>query len=204
MMTCDICGGSKRVRLPVHRKLNVSAQFADLADEDKIAETSREYDCPQCVKKVEYRRVKAVKIVQRVDAIDFGRYQNPLERGLSQQFGTYLMKEGLIKFGVEDDPADATRVFIAAAINIVTQANAKIAGAEEYVAETDAAPRIPRRRGSVEITPGYSIPGAWKSEPKQVFKPPQSRRERVREAAAKRSGITSRFSGIDLDGDDAE
>lgn len=201
MSECDICGGRGIVSLRVIQPpLSAVEQFDDCVMPEASQEASRPFDCPQCVKKVPYRRVKAVKIVQKVDAQDFGKYQNPIERGLAQQFGTYMMREGLIKFGMEDDPADGSRVFVVAAINIVSQKDARIAGAEEYVAETDATPKLPRNRrpwrDPVEITSGYTMP--WSPEPAQVFKPPQSRRERIREAAEKVAGVNNRFNGIDL------
>ncbi len=209
--TCDICEGTKRIRLPRRIDLDMVDQFLDDPTAGKVMETPyREFDCPQCTKLVPFRRVRAVRVVAKTDFANFGKYQNPIERGLAQQFGAYLHREGLIKFSASnlaDDKGLTDNIDVAAEINVVVPADAR--DAEVLVVATDPPP-LPRKlsrqeeerqrriRG-VEITTGYSAePVPWSP---QVFKPepaPKSRRERLEEARSVRSGITDRFAGLDL------
>jgi hypothetical protein len=197
LLRCDICGGSKQVTLPIR----FASITMDQSDPTALEENSRQFDCPQCVKTVPYRRVRALRCVTKVAYEQFGKYQNPVERGLAEKFGAYLMKEGLIKFGASNlDDFTQTMVQVSAEIAVVTQANAKIAGAQVLEAEADA-PEIPanvlyrRKRAEVEITPGYDLPEPW--EPR-VFGTPKTKKEKIEEIRNVRAGITSRFSGLDL------
>jgi hypothetical protein len=179
-----------------------------------IDEPSREFDCPQCTKAVPFRRVRAVRIISKVEAEQFGKYQNPIERGLARQFGEYLMKEGLIRFGMNDETA--SMVSVNAEINIVTPTIARLAGVKpaEFEVEVDPPPLPARIRNRVEITAGYDLPGdkpipfppakpdttmAW--EPR-VFTKPETKKEALRKAVEQRAAMNNRFSGIDLGDDD--
>ncbi len=217
---CDICQGARRVRLPTHTELGPVSAYDGSTLPATIDPFWKEFDCPQCVKVVPYSRVRALRVVTKTDYEQFGKYQNPIERGLAQQFGTYLMKEGLIKFGASNlgnlDDIFATQIQVSAEINIVTPANAKLAGAEVLVTDVDP-PLLPKRltreqserlRGS-PVTSGYGEPRDATPWAPREFKPqavaqPKTKREAVKEAAALRAGIADRFSGIDFDGGDNE
>ena len=47
-MTCDICGGSKTVRLPIMWECSYSPTPVDLAAEMDAKPGWREYPCPEC------------------------------------------------------------------------------------------------------------------------------------------------------------
>lgn len=203
---CPICCGSKRVRLPMTRELSLDEMIGGDSIPDTMPEAWREYDCPECVKLVPFKRVRAVKIIAKVMYDQFGKFQNPIERTLAQQFGAYLQKEGLIKFGADNlDRPDIAgdMIEVSATINIVAPANA--VGAPVLEASTEPPP-LPKRltreqqeRLKRGVAPGYNAdPVAWQP---QVFKPPtppKTKREALQEIRDARAGLDDRFSGIDF------
>lgn len=132
---CNICEDTKRVRLPVHHDM----EFVQTAADEMIADTAwKEFDCPQCVKKVPYKRVRAMKVITEIDAAEFGKFQNPIQRGLAARFGEYLMKQGLIKFGTDSvDDFSKAKIQVSAEINVVTREDAKIAGVTPAIGAVD-------------------------------------------------------------------
>lgn len=217
---CDICRGNKRIRLPVVRDLSVEDIIDGTGMPDVAEDGWREFDCPQCSKMVSTRRVRALRVVSKVDFEQFGKYQNPIERGLAQQFGAYLHREGLIKFGADNlDDFTKTQVQVTATINVVLPRDA--AGQEiEVLALNGEPPPIPKRITREErerlakmggIVPGYtagrtradrSEPVPWQPKVFVPEPPPKTKREMLREAAAQRSGVADRFSGIDFTAQD--
>jgi hypothetical protein len=48
MSRCEVCRGSKKIRIPLIRPIEINAAFRTI-DPPTISSTSREYDCPECV-----------------------------------------------------------------------------------------------------------------------------------------------------------
>jgi hypothetical protein len=221
---CDICRDTKSITLPVHRDLTIEDMVGDYAIPVKAGEMTRSFPCPNCAKLVPFERVRAMRAMTKIDFETFGKLQNPTERGLAQQFGAYLHKEGLLRFDNDSLTTKEDRVTVRAMLNIVLPENAE--GVEALVAEVEQPPipgrilREMRQRASRgEVVSGYNPetttrydpevllgrPTTWKPRafiPEAELPAPKTKRETMKEAAAQRNGISNRFSGIDFDGDD--
>jgi hypothetical protein len=139
-MTCDVCQDTKRIRCVICKPLDV-ASYIDETPESAY----KEFDCPQCVPQVPYRRVRAMKIATAYDATEFGKYQMPIERGMAARFGEYLLREGLIRFttsGSKDLGVMAEKITVTAHLGVVSRENVVKAGAVPEVATTKP-PAIP-------------------------------------------------------------
>lgn len=62
---CPVCRGRGSIHLPLHHDVSVH-QLQD--DMPIMVESSRLYDCPECVSKVPYRRIAACRVVALMDA----------------------------------------------------------------------------------------------------------------------------------------
>ena len=62
---CPVCSDRRRIRLPLMRVVSVVQPSSDMMP--TIEETSREYDCPECVKKIKTERFEAVKLMSWMD-----------------------------------------------------------------------------------------------------------------------------------------
>jgi hypothetical protein len=196
-MTCDICGGSKRVTLPT-RPGDVSEDFDYVGfgmgtSGSMGAPSCKTFDCPQCAM-VPYRRVRATKVTTAYPAEEYGRFQMPIERALAARFGEYLLREGLIRFttrGARDLGLMEDKISITAHLGVVASRDVERAGAVPEVATT-AAPRVPdkvRRRaklpsGSVQWQPKVT---SWSAD-----EPVTDEFDEPMDA------IANRFSGLEL------
>jgi hypothetical protein len=158
--------------------------------------------------------VRALKIISAVDAVDFGRFQMPMQRKLAAQFGEYLMREGLIWFTTDnlDGPAAFNRqtVEVSARCNVVSREGGEVSGAEGRMEAADAELTTPqkilnqmaRRKQGLPIRDGVRV--VVIEEPEEIFKPegsrkPKGRRDRVREDRERAEAMGNRFSGLELD-----
>jgi hypothetical protein len=194
-MTCDICRGEKRVRLPTTRELSASPDDYVEFDLSPSADPGwKEFDCPQCTPMVPYRRVRATKVTTAYPADEYGRYQMPIERSLAARFGEYLLREGLIKFttrGSKDLGLIEDKITITAHLGVVAARDVVRAKAVPEVATT-AAPTLPekvRRRAKLS-----SDAVQWR--PKAAS---WSRDEPVTdEFDEPKDAIATRFSGLEI------
>jgi hypothetical protein len=194
MPRCDICDDRKTIRLPI--------RFAELtvAPVASVPDCSyREFDCPQCVPMVPYRRVRAMKVATAYEAEQFARYQVPIERGLAARFGEYLLREGLIRFSTTGSPEMpgpvGDKVTITAHLGVVSREDVKVADAAPEVAFSSAPP-LPKKltrqeRERVRTT----SPRAVRWEPKPAPWAPDADRDEFDEP---KSAIDNRFSGLEL------
>lgn len=219
-MKCDICQDNKFISLPIRRDLSVEDMIGDYSIPVKAEDTSRTFPCPQCTKMVPFERVRAMRAVTRVDFETFGKLQNPVERSLAQQFGAYLHKEGLIRFDNDSLNNKGTSVKIRATLNVVLPENAESAEALAVAIDGELIPKkiVRQMKTRAErgdgLVSGYTVPDApdargtpWiprafvpetEVDDILVTTATKSKREILKEAAASRAGVTSRFSGIDF------
>lgn len=102
--------------MPRHRAPDYVAT-PDAVPDDDMTPPYREFDCPQCVPMVAYRKVR--KLVSEVDVDTGRRLMEPVKRDLAAAFGRYLLHEGLIKFAVVELP---DRLRVTAQMGCVLQA----------------------------------------------------------------------------------
>lgn len=187
--TCDVCQGSKRIRVPSYRALS---------DDGDVGVGFKEFDCPQCVPTVPYRRVRAVKIATSYEAETFGKFQMPIERALAARFGEYLLREGLIRFsttGSRDMGQMDSRIGIVAHLGVVSREDVTLAGADAEVALISPPP-VPRKLTDRERA-RLRVPGnAVRWEPKPA---PWAKDEPTTdEFDEPKDAIAGRFSGLEI------
>ena len=198
MPICDICNGSKRVRLPTTPEMTVLE--SPMNEIVSLPAAWKEFDCPQCVPMVPYRRVRAMKVATSYEAEQFGKYQMPIERGLAARFGEYLMREGLIRFttsGSKDLGPMDSKITITAHLGVVSREDQVTAGADPEVALT-AAPPLPNKlqrqaferikRVAPRAKPWEPKPAAW-AEPDEPI---------TDEFDEPKDALANRFSGLEI------
>lgn len=125
MKYCAICRGERRIKLPTWPLMEASP-----APELVPEVTFKEFDCPQCVPSVPYRRVRATKAVAEYSPETFARMQNPIQRTLAAKFGEYLLKEGLIKFTTDSlDDFTKPTITVTAHLGVVSADDTERTGA---------------------------------------------------------------------------
>lgn len=199
MPICDICNGSKRVRLPTTPEMTVLE--SPMNEIVSLPAAWKEFDCPQCVPMVPYRRVRAMKVATSYEAEQFGKYQMPIERGIAARFGEYLMREGLIRFttsGSKDLGAMDSKITITAHLGIVTREDVAKAGAEPEIAMT-AAPKammakIERQRAE-RIKRFGSRAKPWEPPPAQWTEPDEPITDEFDEP---KDALANRFQGLEI------
>lgn len=210
---CPICRGQGRVTLPLYEPLTV-------LDYEQTASVPRAqfetFDCPKCTKVVPYKRVRATKVISMVDAVEFAKFQVPMQRQLAARFGEYLLREGLIWFTTDNlDGNRNVMVEVSARCNVVDRLSGEMAGAESRMGVTVAdvaAPenikrQIARRKAGqslreVNITalePDDFVPEKIFEPESQVRRP--SPRDKLRASREKVEAMGDRFSGLELDDD---
>lgn len=199
MPTCNICRDNKRIRLPTYSDLNACDQFDEGFNMPEAADAGwKEFDCPQCVPMVPYRRIRATKIATAYQAAEFGKYQMPIERGLAARFGEHLLREGLIRFTTDSlNNYNNEKVTITAHCAVVSPEDTRKAGTVEEVA-TVPAPPLPKKltRQERERITGIS-PRAVKWEPpKAPWSEPDE--DVTDEFAEPKDAIANRFSGLEI------
>lgn len=222
-MTCDICQDSRRVRLLRHHELQCAPTPAE--EMMSVDMMYRDFDCPQCVPMVPYRKVRALKLVSEYD-VDYGRrFQEPIKRSLAAVFGEFLLRKGLINFTTdESDRLSSGKIKIVAEMGTVTPANAEKAGALVEAVETDPPPlktrliqrQRQREKASEKARQAEAAAIArgqpsWidrfdpvqSSEPIQ-FRASKSTAEKVRDVRESRESARDRFSGLELFQDEGE
>jgi predicted RNA-binding Zn-ribbon protein involved in translation (DUF1610 family) len=164
-----------------------------------LDQTYRDFDCPQCVPMVLYRKVRAVRVVSDYDVDRARKFQEPIKRGLAAVFGEYLFRKGLITFTAdESERLSSGNIKIIAEMGIVNTKDAETAGAAVEAVETDPPPLSPILQRQLTWTPDRLQP-----EPVQ-FRRSKSTAEKVREVRESREGAQARFSGLELFQDDGE
>lgn len=108
---CDICRGSRRIRLPRYRLMDVMMAAEAFELPPTLEEASREFPCPQCgdvTDMVPYERVSAERTVAQGRALYASQpgYMDAMQRHLAEDLAFYMLRHNLITFkrGV-DDPA---------------------------------------------------------------------------------------------------
>jgi len=209
-MACKVCGGERKIRLPFHDRLLPNAYEAD--EVAQIANVDYgTYDCPQCVPMVPYRRVKAKKVTAIVDAVEFGKFQMPLQRQLAAKFGEFLLREGLIWFttdNVDDGPGSWRKnIEVTARCNMVDRTGGEVSGAEARMEVAEAeltAPRkvlneIERRKLGLPIREKAEV--VFVPEYEFVRQKPKTKRDMLAAQREDAEAMADRFSGLELDGD---
>jgi hypothetical protein len=196
-MTCDICHGNKRIRLPTYPEMTVDPWFDDIPS---VSDRGwKEFDCPQCTPMVPYRRVRALKVATAYEAEQFAKFQTPIERMLAARFGEYLMREGLIKFttsGSTDFGRPSGKITITAHLGVVSREDVKRAEIIEEVALTGAPP-LPKKLTRQEQERTKVSPRAVRWTPKP---PPWPDADEpvTDEFDEPRGAISKRFSGLEI------
>lgn len=99
---CPVCRGDKRIHLPLYHQV-CAVEADDLGKLPVIDENSRYYDCPECVKKVPYRRVTATKVMAFMDSLqtndrDKALWREYAMRSMVRTITEKLIREGVIQF----------------------------------------------------------------------------------------------------------
>lgn len=103
---CRVCDGRRWIRLPFRR--DVSAVQFDPTPAQAVGDSSRQYDCPECVKKIRYECVGAMKAKRFMDPImspaSEAWWRDNAARAMASRIGDMLITSGFIKF--DTLPAD--------------------------------------------------------------------------------------------------
>jgi hypothetical protein len=103
-MTCEICGGSERIRLP--RRMAVTA-YDPHTMPATIEDASKTYPCPECAPSIPQDRLAIVRWHSMIDArIEDPEYIAHARKHAAIELGVRLLRGGLIAF--RDGPEDAT------------------------------------------------------------------------------------------------
>jgi hypothetical protein len=196
-MNCDICRDTKRVTLVRHVEMNAVDQFSDAAIHATF--NAKEFDCPQCVPKVPYKRVRAMKVSTAYDAESFGKFQMPIERMLAARFGEYLLREGLIRFtqsGSKDFGIAADKITVTAHLGVVSPKDVEKSGAVAEVALTEPIP-IPKKLTARQVQRLKVSPGsvAWKPKAAAWSPPDEPLTDEFDEP---KSALGARFAGLEI------
>jgi len=197
---CDVCNDNKRIRLPTMRRLECTASQLDDTPISATDPGWKEFDCPQCVPLVPYRRVRALSLVTKYPADDFGKYQMPIERSLAARFGEYLLREGLLRFvhsGSADMGTPSDKITVTARLGVVSREDTLKSGAVPEVALA-VSPKIPQKltrqeRDRLDRISPRAV--AWKPPPL-----PGERSEDVitDEFDEPKTALANRFSGLEI------
>lgn len=92
---CEICRGSKVVRLPIYRSVSVSPTF----DAPAMEETSRDYPCPECGGAVKQDRVAVLDAHTMVcSEISDTNFADHARRAAAHRLVDHLLEGGFIEF----------------------------------------------------------------------------------------------------------
>jgi hypothetical protein len=94
-MTCDICGGSKLIILPVRRPLSVTTDSTLLATEPM----SREYSCPECSHggPVSRLHVEQMTAMQDERTTDMVAVRRSMDREAAAKMAEAILDAGMIR-----------------------------------------------------------------------------------------------------------
>lgn len=105
--SCMVCQGRQWIRLPLYRSVSAVQPF----DPDRtpvIEENSRQYDCPECVKKVRCERVGALKVKNLMEPhmtpAHEAWWREHATKFMTAMIADRLLESGFVKF--EPIPAD--------------------------------------------------------------------------------------------------
>lgn len=130
---CDICRGSRYVRLPVWPTLAVAIQ----QDTSPISmgESSRSYPCPQCANIVSDDHVKALDYNMMVDTLYMAdrEYMPSMRRHAAHGMVDRLVEDGFITFRLSKEERDPGRKVLRAELGVVSPAH--VATMESRIAE---------------------------------------------------------------------
>lgn len=192
-MTCDICQGSKRIRVPRRSEMSVIDYDYRNDSVNAVSDTGwKEFDCPQCVSMVPYRRVRAMKLVTTYGAEEFGRLQVPIERSLAARFGEFLLREGLVRFSQRSltDLGDPTsKIEVTAHLGVVSREDVVKSGAVPEIAVSKA-PALPKRL--LDRNPNAK---RWSPRVVPDWAPDEPVTDEFEEP---KSALGARFSGLDI------
>lgn len=111
-MTCKICCGSRRIRLPEMENV-----LATRYDKGPLTMAIREYPCPECTTNtVSLDHIKILQCEEMADSeylrLDQDQYLDHVKHALSLKLGNGAYKNGLMKFNVlpEDIPTRTSMV----------------------------------------------------------------------------------------------
>lgn len=199
---CDVCRGNRRIRVPRWRELECAMTPAE--EMVSLDQSYREFDCPQCVPMVPYRRVRAHKLISEYDVDYAQRFQQPIQRSLAAAFGEYLLRKGLISFTTDDsDRLASGKIKIVAEMGAVLTKDAEKAGASVDAVETDAPALSPKLRRQLTERLGLDVDLDVVASP-VPFRRSRSTAEKVRAVREDREGARDRFSGLELFQDDGD
>lgn len=115
---CDICQGSRTIRLRVHRPL-VVIPFPEAISTEPV-EGSREFPCPQCCETVKVGKVGAIQedsfVTTRISDPSFTEH---VRERLAVQIGLQLLKSGYLQFRRGPDDAREMRYQMVATVGAV-------------------------------------------------------------------------------------
>jgi hypothetical protein len=126
-MTCPVCRGSKTIRLPYLRRLEVSFEEASLEDLVASEPATKTYPCPECSVSVPQDKVRTLELQQQVPghvweyANDQGQIVDRAVDSMVRGIADHLLQAGIIQHRVdktpgEHDPNDRT---IRVAVSVV-------------------------------------------------------------------------------------
>lgn len=131
---CPVCQGRRTIRVPLYFQLDV-LQTADTIPEPH--ESSRTYDCPECVKKAPFTRMGTMKLMSFMDGEQLPEktkewWRDNAAKTMGRMIAEKLIEDGFIQF--ETVPPDAYHAEgIRATIRAILPAH--VATFEERVAE---------------------------------------------------------------------
>lgn len=122
-MACEICQGSKRVRLPVYHRTGVREHHSDV-HAIHMRDSFRDYPCPECQARVPE---SAVTILQRRDVVripmgDQEDCRRHVERNIAQAFVQAILEAGHMQFTWDDREKDLDgRLVVWSRIGVVSR-----------------------------------------------------------------------------------
>jgi hypothetical protein len=111
-MTCPVCRGSKTIRLPYMRRLEVSFDEAPLEDLVASEPATKTYPCPECSASVPQDKVRTLELQQQVPghvweyAKDQDQIVNLAVVSMARGIADHLLQAGIIQHQVVKTPGE--------------------------------------------------------------------------------------------------
>lgn len=142
---CNICGGSRKIRLPLRHPVSVSLSDADMSIDPRPS--SKEFACPECAPKVPEERVAILEFGASITAYpkDDAGYEEAARKTAAHSMVHELLRAGFIQF--RKGPVDEFEMRYELVGRLGVVSTSVVASMEERIAErqTEVAKEVANR-----------------------------------------------------------
>lgn len=130
MKECEICRGSRTIRLPIYRPLAVSDDVRSARD------MVREYPCPECCGMVPENRISVVAKHSML-GMEYARHlqiRTAIHAQMAAKIGRFLLENNLIRFDEGKEDVSSGTVLFKGTVGVVSPKH--VASIEERASES--------------------------------------------------------------------